>query len=79
MWIVTLLIFIFILSIIVLVHELGHFFWAKKFGVHIDEFSIGMGPKVWGKKGKDEIEQKIDKIHAKCDGMRGKAWVSFLM
>ncbi len=62
MWIVTLLIFIFILSIIVLVHELGHFFWAKKFGVHIDEFSIGMGPKVWGKKGKDGIDYNIRAI-----------------
>lgn len=62
MWIVTLLIFLFILSIIVLVHELGHFFWAKKFGVHIDEFSIGMGPKIWGKKGKDGIDYNIRAI-----------------
>ncbi len=62
MWIITLIIFLFILSLIVLVHELGHFFWAKKFGVHIDEFSIGMGPKVWGKVGKDNISYNIRAI-----------------
>lgn len=59
MWILTLLLFIVILSIIVLVHELGHFFWAKKFGVHIYEFSIGMGPVVYSHKGKDKINYNI--------------------
>ena len=62
MWIITLIIFIFILSLIVLVHELGHFFWAKKFGVHIYEFSIGMGPLIYSKKGKDKIEYNIRAI-----------------
>lgn len=62
MWIITLIIFIFILSLIVLVHELGHFFWAKKFGVHIYEFSLGMGPLIYSKKGKDNIEYNIRAI-----------------
>ncbi len=28
-------------------HELGHFFWAKKFGVKVNEFALGMGPKIF--------------------------------
>ena len=53
MWVLTLLVFILILGLIVFVHELGHFLWAKKFGVYIYEFSIGMGPIIYTKKGKD--------------------------
>lgn len=35
-----------ILSIIVLIHELGHFLLAKKNGITVTEFSIGMGPRI---------------------------------
>ena len=59
MWILTLLLLIFILGIIILVHELGHFFWAKKFDVHIYEFSIGMGPVLKTHKGKDGINYNV--------------------
>ena len=48
----TLIYFIIILGIIVLVHEFGHFIFAKMFGVYVYEFSIGMGPKLFGKKDK---------------------------
>lgn len=48
----TLIYFILVLGIIVLVHEFGHFMFAKMFGVHVYEFSIGMGPKIWGTKPK---------------------------
>lgn len=54
MWLVTLIAFILILGVIVLVHELGHFLWAKKFGVYIYEFSIGMGPVIYSKRGKKD-------------------------
>ena len=47
MWLVTILLLIIILGIIILVHEFGHFIWAKKFGVHIYEFSLGMGPVIY--------------------------------
>lgn len=43
-FIITLLILILILGIIVLIHEFGHFIAAKKSGIYVDEFSIGMGP-----------------------------------
>lgn len=44
----TLISTIFVLGILVLVHELGHFITAKKLNVKVDIFSIGMGPKVFG-------------------------------
>ena len=49
----SILYFILILGVIVLVHEFGHFFFAKLFGVYVYEFSIGMGPKLFGKKSKN--------------------------
>jgi len=42
----SLIIFILILSILILVHEWGHFITAKKCGVKVEEFSIGFGPKL---------------------------------
>lgn len=48
----TLLYFIIILGLIVLVHEFGHFIFAKLFGVYVYEFSIGMGPRICGTKHK---------------------------
>lgn len=59
MWFLTLLLLIFILGIIILVHEFGHFITAKKAGVHIYEFSIGMGPVLKTIKGKDGIDYNI--------------------
>ncbi|MBQ6840602.1 MAG: RIP metalloprotease RseP [Bacilli bacterium] len=57
------LLLIFILGIIILVHEFGHFIWAKTFKVHIYEFSIGMGPLLFSHKGKkDNINYNIRAI-----------------
>lgn len=44
---INILIFVLILSVIVLIHELGHLIAAKKFGVYCSEFSIGMGPALY--------------------------------
>lgn len=49
----TLILFIIILGAIVLVHEFGHFIFAKISGTYVYEFSIGMGPKIFSKKGKE--------------------------
>lgn len=43
----TVIAFIFVFGLIVLVHEIGHFYFAKKAGVLVREFAIGMGPKVF--------------------------------
>ena len=57
--IINILLFILILGILVFVHELGHFLTAKKSGVFIHEFSIGMGPLVKQITGKDGIKYSI--------------------
>lgn len=46
----SILIFLAVLVVLVLVHELGHFLVAKKFGIRVDEFGIGFPPKIFGKK-----------------------------
>lgn len=38
---------IVLFNFIIFAHEFGHFFWAKKFGVKVNEFSLGMGPKIF--------------------------------
>lgn len=49
----NLIYFILVLGIIVLIHESGHFLFAKLCGIYVYEFSIGMGPKLFSKKGKN--------------------------
>lgn len=44
----SLLIFIFILSILIVVHEWGHYITARKCGVKVDQFALGFGPKLFG-------------------------------
>ena len=44
---------IFVFLLVILLHELGHFTVAKLVGIKVNEFSIGMGPKVFQKKGKE--------------------------
>jgi len=51
----TLIYFLIVIGVLVFVHELGHFIMAKRAGVRVEKFSLGMGPKVWGfKKGDTE-------------------------
>lgn len=45
--IVTIITFILVFGILVLVHEYGHYYFAKRAGILVREFSIGMGPKIW--------------------------------
>lgn len=56
----TLIYFIIILGVIILIHEFGHFIFAKKAGIYVYEFSIGMGPRIfkWTRKN-DETEYSI--------------------
>jgi len=39
-----------VLGVMVLVHEWGHFIVAKAFGVRVEIFSMGFGPRIWGRK-----------------------------
>lgn len=56
----TLIYFILILGIVVFIHEFGHFIFAKKAGIYVYEFSIGMGPRIFKFNRKnDETEYSI--------------------
>lgn len=46
----TLLLFLAVLSLLIFVHELGHFLMAKRFGVRVEEFGFGLPPRIFGKK-----------------------------
>ncbi|MBQ7760783.1 MAG: site-2 protease family protein [Clostridia bacterium] len=48
-----------VFGFMILVHELGHFLFAKLFKVEINEFSIGMGPKLFSKKGRDNVQYSL--------------------
>lgn len=50
MIVISVIVFIVILSVLVVIHELGHFGLAKWFGVAVDEFGIGFPPRLLGKK-----------------------------
>ena len=52
-FIITLLILFIILGLIISIHEFGHFIAAKKSGVYVDEFSLGMGPLLFKHKPKN--------------------------
>lgn len=44
----TIIYFIFVLGILIFIHELGHFLLAKRIGVQVEKFSLGFGPKLVG-------------------------------
>ena len=48
--IITIITFIIVFGVLVLVHEFGHYYFAKRAGILVREFSIGMGPKIWWKR-----------------------------
>ena len=49
----TIITFLIVFGVLVIVHEFGHFFFAKRSGILVREFSIGMGPKLIAHMGKD--------------------------
>lgn len=53
--ILTVIAAVLILSLLVLVHELGHFWMAKRAGIKVEEFGMGLPPRIWGKKKGDTI------------------------
>ena len=58
----SIIVAVLVFGLIVLIHEFGHFIVAKKCGIGVIEFSIGMGPRVWSfeKEDKEENERMID-------------------
>lgn len=59
--IISIITFVLVLAVIVLVHEMGHFFAAKFFKVKVDEFGLGFPPRLFATK-KGETEYSINAI-----------------
>jgi regulator of sigma E protease len=57
---IPILIFIVILGLVVFVHELGHFLMARRCGIFVEEFAMGMGPKLIAFKGKKKALNPIE-------------------
>jgi len=53
--IITIVAAIFVFALVIFIHELGHFLFAKLFGVRVNEFAIGMGPTLLKKQGKETL------------------------
>lgn len=58
---------IIVFGLIIFVHELGHFLLAKANGIRVDEFSIGMGPRIFSfGKGETKYSLKLLPIGGSC-------------
>ena len=58
----TVLWFIIAVSLLVAVHEYGHFWMARRFGIRVLRFSIGFGPALWRRIGRDQTEYMISAV-----------------
>jgi len=58
----SLLAFLVALTVLVFVHEMGHYLVARFFNVRVDVFSIGFGPEVWGRQAKSGTRWRISAI-----------------
>jgi len=58
---IAIVIFIFILSLLIIVHEFGHFIAARRNGVRVENFSLGFGPQIFKKK-KNDTEYSVSLI-----------------
>jgi len=52
---ISIVAFLVVFSVIILIHEFGHFWTARKVGIKVEEFGIGLPPRIWGKKVKGTI------------------------
>jgi regulator of sigma E protease len=56
LWVVP---YLLVITVIITIHELGHFLTARAFGVAVDRFSIGFGPSILSRRDKHGIEWRI--------------------
>ena len=59
---IYLLPFLVLLTVLVFVHELGHYWIARRNGVRIDVFSVGFGPEIYGRTDKHGTRWKFSAI-----------------
>lgn len=63
----TIIFFLLIFGVVVISHEFGHFLLAKANGIHVVEFSVGFGPKIFGfTKGDTEYTLRILPLGGAC-------------
>jgi regulator of sigma E protease len=55
----SIVIFILVLSVLIIVHEIGHFWMARRLGVRVEEFALGFGPKLCGWKDSKGTEYRL--------------------
>jgi len=60
--VLTFLIFIVVISVLVFVHELGHFWAARRAGMKVEEFGFGFPPRLWGRRGKSGTLYSVNLI-----------------
>ena len=67
---------VLLFSFIIIFHELGHFLLAKKNGIRVDEFSLGLGPTLLGKQiGETKFSLKLLPFGGACMmGEDGSGW-----
>jgi regulator of sigma E protease len=70
----VILTFIIILGILILVHELGHFFTARIFGVKAEEFGLGYPPRIFGWVKDDNGRWKFIKNKDKAEDYKKTVW-----
>lgn len=46
---------ILVFTALVVIHEFGHFIFARMAGIKVEEFAVGMGPKLWGYQAKETL------------------------
>ena len=79
----TLILFLLIFGVVVISHEFGHFLLAKANGIHVVEFSVGMGPNIFSfRKGDTKYALKLFPIGGACmfegeDGLETKELDNF--
>ena len=54
-YLITTISAIFVFGLVIFIHEFGHFMTAKKNGITVNEFAIGMGPALWSKQGSETL------------------------
>ncbi len=64
---VSIIIAILVFSFLIITHELGHFFFARKCGIGVEEFSVGMGPRILSKEvGETRYSLKLIPFGGSC-------------
>lgn len=65
--IIYLIFAILLLGFIIMVHEFGHYIFARITGVKVEEFAVGMGPKIWGtRKGETDYSVRAIPVGGFC-------------